>query len=76
MDVQVLYDNEGQVIAVAVPLPPAYDFTTPRSGAVASEGQQSAVLALPDGFADLSLGEISDRLRVNTEGEPRLEASS
>jgi hypothetical protein len=76
MDVQVVYDNEGQVIAVAVPLPPAYDFMTPRSGAVASDGQQVAVLALPAEAAELSLSEISDRLRVNQEGAPRLEARS
>jgi len=76
MDVQVVYDNEGQVIAVAVPLPPAYDFTTPQSGAVASDGQQVAALPLPQGFTDLSFSEIVDRLRVNVEGAPRLEASS
>ena len=76
MDVQVVYDNEGQVIAVAVPLPPSYDFTTPRSGAVASDGQQVAVLPLPEAMTGLSLSEISDRLRVDTEGAPRLQASS
>lgn len=76
MDVQVVYDDDGQVIAVAVPLPPAYDFSTPRSGVTAAEGQRVAALAVPEEFADLRLDELSDRLRVNVAGTPRLEARS
>jgi hypothetical protein len=35
-----------------------------------------AALAVPQELADLRLDELSDRLRVNLEGTPRLEARS
>jgi hypothetical protein len=76
MKLHVVYDNEGQIIALSAPLPPAYDFATPNSGAMASEGQQVADVELPDEFASMSLGDLSERLQVTLDGAPSLQARS
>jgi hypothetical protein len=70
MKVHVVYDEEGEVIAMGVPLPPAYDFSGPRSGPMALENQQVAEMQVPPDLTGLSLAELSQRISVDTKEKP------
>jgi hypothetical protein len=70
MKVHVVYDTKGEVIALGVPLPPAYDLSQPRSGPMALPEQHVAQLEVPPELTDLGIVELSQRLRVDTKEKP------
>jgi hypothetical protein len=70
MKVHVVYDKDGQIISLGVPLPQAYDFSGPKSGAHAMPGQQVAELEIPAEASDLGIIELSKRLHVLTKEKP------
>jgi hypothetical protein len=75
MKIHVVYDAKGEVIATGVPLPPAYDFSGPRSGPMALEEQHVGEMEVPSELAHLSFTEVSQRLQVDTkQGPHRLKA--
>jgi hypothetical protein len=77
MNAHVVYDSDGKILALGVPLPPAYDLSQPRSGAMALPGQQVAELEVPRELVHLRLVELAQRLRVDTsEAVHRLTAQS
>jgi hypothetical protein len=67
--IHVVYDAKGEVIGTGVPLPPAYDFSGPRSGPMALEGQHVGEMDVPSELAHLSLAELSERIQVDTKGD-------
>jgi len=70
MKVHVVYDAMGEVISLGVPLPPAYDFSGPRSGPLALADQHVAELELPPELADVGIVDLSQRLHVDTKQKP------
>jgi hypothetical protein len=70
MKVHVVYDQNGAIVALGVPLPPNYDRSHPRSGAVAGEGQQVATLEVPEELAEAPVSELGRRLVVDTSRRP------
>jgi hypothetical protein len=70
MKVHVVYDAKGEVIATGVTLPPAYDFSQPKSGPMALEEQHVGEMEVPSELTGLSFGELSGRLQVDTEQKP------
>jgi hypothetical protein len=66
MKVHVVYDTKGEVVAMGVPLPPAYDGSQPKSGPMALDEQHVAELQVPPELTHLSLVELSERIRVDT----------
>ena len=70
MKVHVVYDKNGEVVGLGVPLPPRYDFTGPRSGPVAGPDQHVAQLDVPSELAEVGIIELSQRLRVDTNATP------
>ena len=70
MKVHVVYDAKGEVIAMGVPLPPAYDFSGPKSGATALDDQHVGQMEVPAELYGLSLHELAERVQVNTKEKP------
>jgi hypothetical protein len=72
MRVHVVYDQGGAIVALGVPLPPNYDRSQPRSGAMALEGQQVATLEVPEEFAEAPVRELASRLKVDVGRKPHV----
>lgn len=70
MQVHVVYNDDGAIVALGVPLPPNYDRSQPRSGAMALEGQQVATLEVPEEFTEASVRELGSKLRVDVGRRP------
>jgi hypothetical protein len=70
MKVHVVYDDDGAIAALGVPLPPNYDRSQPRSGAMALEGQRVATLEVPEELAEASVRELGSMLRVDVSRRP------
>jgi len=68
MKVHVVYDGQGNIISVGVPLPPSYDLRGPGFGPEAQQGQHAAELEVPEEHAGLRLIELAERLQVDTRG--------
>ena len=63
--VHVVYDREGNIIAVGVPRPPQFDFSGPAFGPQPSKDQHAAELEVPSEHADLHLAHFSQKLKVD-----------
>jgi hypothetical protein len=63
--IHVVYDGEGKIISVGVPLPPRFDFSGPAFGPQAGEGQHTAELEVPSEHESLQLAHISRHLKVD-----------
>lgn len=70
MRLHVVYDAEGEVVALGLPLPPAYDGSQPKSGPMALPDQHVGHLRVPEELEHLDLGELATRVRVDTESQP------
>jgi len=68
MKVHVLYDKQGKIISVGVPLPPSYDFRGPAFGTQAGEGQHSGEFDVPEEHAQSNLAQFADKLKVDVQG--------
>jgi len=69
MKVHVLYDKQGNVISVGVPLPLSYDFRGPAFGPKAAEDQHAGEFEVPEEYAMLKLPEFADKLRVDVQAK-------
>lgn len=62
--VHIVYDKDGKIISVGVPLPRTQDFRGPLFGPKASEGQHAAYIEVPLEHSEMSLSEFSSKLKV------------
>lgn len=69
MKVHVLYDKQGNVISVGVPLPVSYDFRGPAFGPKAGEGQHAGEFDVPEEHAQLELSRFAEKLKVDVQGK-------
>lgn len=72
MKVHVVYDRNGAIVALGVPLPPNYDRSQPRSGATALDGQQVATLDVPEQLAEAPVHELARKLTVDVSRTPHV----
>ena len=63
---QVIYTDTGEIVALGIPLPPAYDRSQPRSGPHVREGQRVADFEIPAELDHVDVAELSRRLHVDT----------
>jgi hypothetical protein len=63
---QVIYTDAGEIVALGIPLPPAYDHSQPRSGPHVREGQRVADFEIPAELDYVDVVELSRRLHVDT----------
>jgi hypothetical protein len=63
--VHVIYDRDGNIIAVGAPLPPRFDFSGPAFGPQAGPDQHTAELEVPSEHIDLQLAHFSQKLKVD-----------
>jgi hypothetical protein len=63
--VHVIYDRDGNIIAVGAPLPPRFDFSGPAFGPQAGPDQHTAELEVPSEHLDLQLAHFSQKLKVD-----------
>jgi hypothetical protein len=63
--IHVIYDREGNIVSVGVPLPPRFDFRGPAFGPQAGEGQHTAELEVSPEHENLQLTQLSERLKVD-----------
>ena len=69
MKVHVLYDKQGNVASVGVPLPLSYDSRGPQFGPDPAEDQHAAEFEVPEEFAQLPLHHFADKLKVDVQAK-------
>jgi len=69
MKVHVLYDKQGKVISVGVPVPRSYDMRGPSFGTKASEGQHAGEFEVPEEHTQTELVHFADRVKVDVQGK-------
>ena len=70
MEVQVVLDNKGKVVAAIYrpkPEPEEHDKPIPRAGPVIEDGQSLVELGIPDEYASYPLPDFVDRLTAEAE---------
>jgi hypothetical protein len=63
--VHVVYDRDGNIAAIGVPLPPRFDFSGPAFGPQAGKDQHTAELEVPSEHAELQLAQLGQHLKVD-----------
>lgn len=63
--IHVVYDRDGNIAGIGVPLPQRFDFSGPAFGPQAGEGQHAAELEVPSEHAETQLAQLSQRLKVD-----------
>jgi hypothetical protein len=69
MKVHVLYDKQGKVVSVGVPLPRTDDFRGPEFGTQPNEGQYAGEFEVPEEHAQTGLVHFADKMKIDVQGK-------
>jgi hypothetical protein len=69
MKAHIVYDRQGNVISMGVPLPQSYDFRGPAFGPHARDGQLVGEFDVPEEHAQLQITDLVNKLKVDVQGK-------